>query len=129
MLLRRRDYSQIWIHQFLRIKVLRELLLPLPETVPAANVLDPLNDRLALPTDHQLYVVETNLSVFGESTVGGRITGNCATSFEALGLGVPRGFEELDSQPLMGEIDTTRSGSLPAGAPRVAGASGPATER
>jgi hypothetical protein len=110
VLLRRRDYSQIWIHQFLRVKVLRQLFLRLPETVPAM-ALDALKDRLALPMDHRLYVVGTNLSVFGESTLGGRVTGNCATSLRALGLGVPGGFEELDLQLLMGNIDTTHSAS------------------
>ena len=128
-LLRRRDYSQIWIHQFLRVKALRQLFLRLPATVPTATALDAMKDRLTLPMDHRLYVVETNLSVFGESTLGGRVTGNCATSLRALGLGVPGGFAELDLQLLMGSIDTTRSASSRPAAPPVEGASYPATKR
>ena len=33
-LLRRKDYSQIWIHQFLRVKVLRRLFRQLPASIP-----------------------------------------------------------------------------------------------
>jgi hypothetical protein len=105
-LLRRKDYSQIWIHQFLRVKVLRRLFRELPASVPRPGDLDPLKDRIPLPADHRLYVVETNLAVFGESTVGGRVTRNCAASLRALGRGLPRGFQESEDEILMGAIAT-----------------------
>ncbi len=104
-LLRRIDYSQIWLHQFLRVKVLRHLFLEFPESVPEARILDPVKDQLPLPADHRLYVVETNLAVFGESTTRGRVTRNCASSFRTLGLALPPGFEE-------GETDDVIIGSL-----------------
>lgn len=104
VLLRRKDYSQIWIHQFLRAKVLRQLFLRLPESIRQANEMDVMKDRLALPPDHRLYVVETNLAVFGESTIRGRVTRNCAESLRSLGLGLPSGFEEADVETLMGSI-------------------------
>jgi hypothetical protein len=103
-LLRRKDYSQIWIHQFLRVKVLRRLFRQFPASIPRAGDLDPLKDRIALPAEHRLYVVETNLAVFGESTVHGRVTRNCAASLRALGLGLPPGFQESDEEILMGAI-------------------------
>ncbi len=104
-LLGRRDYSQIWLHQFLKVKVLRHLFLQLPETVAEAKALDALKDEVALPADHRLYVVEKNLAVFGESTTRGRVTSNCASSFRALGLAVPEGFvEDEGPDQVMGVI-------------------------
>jgi len=116
VLRRRKDYSQIWIHQFLRVKVLRQLFLRLPKSIPYAGSMDAMKDRIALPADHRLYVVETNLAVFGESTVGGRITRNCAASLRAQGLGLPPGFEETDEEILMGTI-----GAGPERSPAVSG--------
>jgi hypothetical protein len=104
VLLRRKDYSQIWIHQFLRVKVLRQLFLRLPESIRQANEMDSMKDALALPPDHRLYVVETNLAVFGESTIRGLVTRNCAESLRSLGIGLPPGFEETDVETLMGSI-------------------------
>jgi hypothetical protein len=108
-LLRRRDYSQIWLHQFLRVKVLRYLFWRFPEAVPEANVLDPLKHRVSLPDDHRLYVVETNLAVFGESTSRGRVTRNCAASLGAMGIGLPLGFTAIDQDITMGVIEHDNS--------------------
>jgi hypothetical protein len=106
MLLRRREYSQIWIHQFLRVKVLRHLFLPLPDLTGDNSALDLLKHKIALPGDHRIYVVETNLAVFGESTSGGRVTRNCAASLRAQGLGIPAGFAESDAAPvILGSLD------------------------
>src|SRR5262249_4513273 len=58
-LLRRKDYSHIWVHQFIRVKVLRHLFFRLPESVAEASVLDPLKHEVALPADHRLYIAET----------------------------------------------------------------------
>jgi hypothetical protein len=101
---RRRDYSQIWIHQFMRVKVLRHLFAAMPEPIATPAVMDPVKDRLALPADHRLYVVETNLAVFGESTQAGRVTSNCAASMRAAGRGVPPGFEEMPTAVVMGAL-------------------------
>jgi hypothetical protein len=38
--LRRKDYSQIWIHQFLRVKVLRYLFNQFPDEIPTAKAMD-----------------------------------------------------------------------------------------
>ena len=110
-LLRRKDYSQIWIHQFLRARALRHLFLRLPESIANASAMDAMKDRLALPADDRLYVVETNLAVFGESTVGGQVTRNCAVSFRALGIEMPPGYSETDDEILIGAIDAGPGGS------------------
>ena len=108
VLLRRVNYAHIWIHQFLRVKVLRQLFLRFPESVPHPGAFDLMS--LPLPPNQQLYVAEANLAVFGESTIGGRVTRNCAASFRALGLGTAPGFEEIDRELLIGTID---SGAAP----------------
>jgi hypothetical protein len=105
VLRRRKDYSQIWMHQAVRVKVIRGLFESFPETIPTAKVMDGLKDRIDLPADQRLYVVEANLAVFGESTTRGRVTRNCATSLRASGLDIPAGFEESDREMLMGAID------------------------
>lgn len=105
---RRLDYSQIWIHQFMRVKVLRRLFAAMPEPIATPDVMDPVKDQLPLPEDHRLYVVEANLAVFGESTVGGRVTSNCAASLRAAGRGVPPGFEETDAAVVMGALPSGR---------------------
>ena len=102
--LRRRDYSQIWIHQFLRVKVLRHLFEQLPETIAHAKAMDAMKDALPLPPEHRLYVVRDNLATFGESTTRGRVTRNCAASLRALGLGVPEGFAEAEHEEVMGVL-------------------------
>jgi hypothetical protein len=104
-LLRRRDYSQIWLHQFLRVKVLRHLFERLPDAVPQAIALDPLKHKVAMPGDHRLYVVQKNLAVFGESTTRGRVTRNCAQSLRRKGIDVPPGFPETDEEISMGALD------------------------
>ena len=75
-LLPRRDYSQIWLHQFLRVKVLRYLFRRFRKRSPRQTFWIPLKHQVSLPADHRLYVVETNLAVFGESTSRGRVTRN-----------------------------------------------------
>lgn len=111
VLLRRKDYSQFWIHQFLRVKVIRHVFQQFPESIPQAKAMDAMLSRIKLPDDHRLYVVETNLAVFGESTIRGRVSGNCAASLRSHGLGVPPAFEETDAQSFMGTIEASGRGS------------------
>lgn len=111
LVLRRRvNYAHIWFHQFLRVKVLRHLFRLFPESLPDPGAFDLMN--LPLPPDHRLYVAETNLAVFGESTIDGLITRNCAASFRALGLGMPTGFEETERELLIGTIDSGAEASV-----------------
>jgi hypothetical protein len=90
--LRRIDYSQIWLHQFLRVKVLRALFHGFPETIEQAKAMDPLHRRATLPDEHRLYVLDRNAIAFGESTHRGRLTANCAESLRR-GRGLPGGFD------------------------------------
>ena len=89
--LRRTSYSQIWLHQFLRVRVLRHLFGSFPEVIGVAKEMDDLLLTRVLPTDQRLYVLERNAVVFGESTSRGVLTANCAASLSR-GRGLPEGF-------------------------------------
>lgn len=88
---RRTDYKQIWLHQFLRAKVLRRLFEGFPEVIPSAKEMDELHARASLPADHARYEIDRNAAIFGESTHRGMITANCAESLRRH-RGVPEGF-------------------------------------
>lgn len=102
ILLRRRDYAQIWLHQFLRVKVLRHLFHRFPDQLSAPKEMDRLKDGMSLPSDHKLYVVRRNAAVFGESTTRGRVTANCRMALRSNDLPVPPGFAASDEQILIG---------------------------
>lgn len=87
----RTSYSQIWLHQFLRARVLRNLFSGFPAVIESAKDMDALHRARALPADQRLYVLERNAVVFGESTSRGVLTANCAASLR-LGRGLPAGF-------------------------------------
>ena len=88
---RRTSYAQLWLHQFLRVRVLRHLFGGFPEVIEAAKEMDDLLLTRALPPDQQLFVLERNAVVFGESTSRGVLTANCAASLSR-GRGLPEGF-------------------------------------
>ena len=89
LLFRRSDYSQIWLHQFLRVGVLRHLFTSFPEVISGAKQLDELKRSVDLPGAHRIYVTYSNHARFGESTSRGRVTVNCLRSMESEGLLLP----------------------------------------
>ncbi|HUS24339.1 MAG TPA: hypothetical protein VM369_05275 [Candidatus Binatia bacterium] len=89
LLLRQKAYGQIWVHQLLRVRVLRHLFACFPDAIPQAKSLDALLRAVALPPDHALWVTSRNHAVFGESTQAGRLTANARDSFVAHGRPVP----------------------------------------
>ena len=89
LLLERRAYHQIWIHQFLRVKVLRHLFQSFPDDLDPPKTMDALLLETAKPRAHRLFVVRDNRAVFGESTSRGKITRNCYESMMAEGQAVP----------------------------------------
>jgi hypothetical protein len=80
VLLERRAYHQIWIHQFLRVKVLRYLFRSFPDEISSAKTMDTLLLNVQKPASHRLFVTRDNLAIFGESTSRGEITKNCYES-------------------------------------------------
>ena len=87
--LRRRDYNQIWIHQFLKVKVIRYMFQNFPDQIPFATMMDAMKAELQLPADHALYVTEKSYATFGESTVKGKLTRNCYKSIVGNGMSLP----------------------------------------
>ncbi len=96
--LERRSWFQIWLHQFLRVKVLRNLFGQFPDEMDAAKTMDALKWNIPKPSNHRLYVTEYNHAVFGESTKAGRITQNCHESALAAGLTLPAHFAAHNGQ-------------------------------
>ena len=87
--LERSGYAQIWIHQFLRVKVLRYLFDSFPDFIPSAKWMDGFAAQRAKPQSHRIYVSRENLAVFGESTSRGVVTLNCHRSMLDNGLPPP----------------------------------------
>jgi hypothetical protein len=90
VLLRRRGYHQLWIHQFMRVKVLRHVFKALPEGDLSPRALERHKDLTPLPADHALYVTQDNLAGFGESTHEGILTSNCIASMQQRGVAIPQ---------------------------------------
>ena len=105
--LRRKDYNQIWIHQFLRVKVIRHLFEQFPDEIPYAGMMDDLKDKLIPPDSHCLYVTKGNLAIFGESTLNGKLTLNCSKSMADHGLDAPKSMPLSKVEVTMGELNRT----------------------
>ena len=88
-LIGRRSYHQIWIHQFLRVRVLRTLFASFPEVLASPRLMDDMIETLGKPGDLGLFVTETSLAAFGESTTRGVLTRNCLASMVRHGFPVP----------------------------------------
>jgi hypothetical protein len=92
ILLERRAWYQIWIHQFLRAKVLRYFFSSMPDFGPSAKAMDTLKNDIIKLADHRLFVTKENFAVFGESTQNGRITRNCYDSLRHAGIELPQRY-------------------------------------
>ena len=105
--LERKAYHQIWIHQFLRVKVIRSLFARFPEIINRANDMDFYKDSLVKCAHHKLFVVEKNAAVFGESTVDKKITQNCLESMKQKNIAVPESLaKNIHTSPvIIGEDD------------------------
>jgi len=93
ILLERRGWNQIWIHQFLRVKVLRYLFSKMPAEIGSAKLMDHLKDEILKPSDLRLYVTKENYAVFGESTHKGTINQNCYDSIVTTNIELPKWFQ------------------------------------
>ncbi len=102
--IRRKDYIQIYSHQFLRAKVLKYLFRSFPDRPFNPHEMDEFIKKRYLPGNHKLYVSEKNYVVFGESTSRGQLTKNCAKSFFRWGIDIPTNFEISDKIKVKGAI-------------------------
>jgi len=102
--LERRSWSEIWIHQFMKVKVIRYLFLNLPDDIPTAKTMDYLVPGITRPAEFRLLVTESNLAVFGESTTAGLVTRNCLDSMKASGIDLPGWFATTGRRITMGKL-------------------------
>ncbi len=108
IILERRQWFQIWIHQFLRVKVLRHFFTHMPRDIPNAKVMDELKNEIPKPENLKLYVTHKNHAIFGESTQGGQVTQNCYESIRTTDLVLPPWFQTPTSDyVVMGELTST----------------------
>lgn len=91
-LLERKKYYRIWVHQFVRVKVIRTMFLGFPEVIGRAGLMDPMKNNLIRPADHQLYVTGQDYAHFEESSINGVLTERCLTSLMAHGFEIPQWF-------------------------------------
>jgi len=117
-LLRRKDYNQIWIHQFMRVNVIRHLFRQFPDELPYAKLMDDLMYRLLPPDSQGLYVTKENLAVFGESTTLGKLTLNCSKSMAAHGIRAAESMPATDIEITMGQLETAEPARRYGAAPR-----------
>ncbi len=105
VLLERQKWYQIWIHQYLRVKVLRYFFTHMPKNIPNAKVMDKLKNDIPKPDNLRLFVTKENYAVFGESTQLGIITQNCYRSIKQSGLELPEWFRRPNGNHVtMGEL-------------------------
>ena len=105
VLLERKAWFQIWLHQLLKTKVLRYLFSQLPEDIPNAKAMDELKDAVPKLREHRLFVTEKNFAVFGESTHRGAITQNCYESIAATNIELPEWFRQPNGEHIiMGKL-------------------------
>ena len=104
--LERKGYAQIWLHQFVRVKVLRYLFESFPDFIPAARAMDELKKRVRKPPSHRVFVSSQNAAVFGESTSHGILTQNCHRSILENGMALPAwGSTTTNEEIVIGRLD------------------------
>ncbi len=104
--LERSGYAQIWLHQFLRVKVLRHLFESFPDFISAARAMDELKKKVKKPLSHRIFVSRKNAAVFGESTSRGVLTRNCHRSILENALALPSWCSTAtDEEIIMGSLD------------------------
>ena len=100
--IRRKNYTMIWSHQFLRVSVIRTLFNMFPRIMKQAKEMDSIKDKAVLPIDQKLYFLDYNAAIFGESTNRGVVTKNCFESFKTYGLEIPKGFKISEQELIKG---------------------------
>lgn len=108
--IRRKNYHQFWIHQFLRVGLLRKLFLSFPDRSFRAKEMDYLTGQQpgmnVLPFDYneKVYVSGMNHAIFGESMHGGKLTRLCRDSMARHSIEIPSGYVMTDSQTIIGDL-------------------------
>ena len=103
--LERKAWHQIWLHQLLKVKVLRHLFSHLPDRLSSPKEMDSLKDKIVKLPEHRLFVTKKNFAIFAESTNKGTITQNCYESIVKTDIEIPRWFRRHNGLYVtMGEL-------------------------
>jgi len=102
VLLRRKGYRMIWLHQFVRVKVLKTMFDNFRVKMAQAKDMDFILYTLKLPDSQRLYTLNRNVAIFGESTSRGKLTINCEASLKKNGFEIPRGFTTGNKKIIQG---------------------------
>lgn len=85
-LIERRNYYQFWIHQYMRVGILRSLFNEFPDREFRAKEMDVFTGQVPghkvkdYNLNQKMYVTTINFAQFGESTTSGILTRNCYES-------------------------------------------------
>ena len=99
--LERKGWHQIWIHQLLKVKVVRYLFSQLPEQIKSAKLMDELKDEVPKLPEHRLFVTKNNFAMFGESTHKGTINRNCYKSIRKTNIKLPEWFRKPNDKTVI----------------------------
>ena len=102
-LFRRKNFAQIWLHQYIRAGVLRSLFQAFPDRIETAKDLDRLKRLIPLPDQHRLFVTSGHYASFGESTTRGMVTRNCAQSMAECGIDIPEAHPRSEREIIIGQ--------------------------
>lgn len=109
----RKNYYQFWIHQFMRVSVLRSLFKSFPDRNYSAKEMDTFTgqeeNQLVKEFDAQqkMYVSLNNYARFGESTHRGYLLDNCYHSMLDNGIEPPEEMKRISHSILMGEMNVS----------------------
>lgn len=104
--LRRKGYRMIWIHQYLKVKVLKTLFDNFRVKLSEAKDMDYILYTLKLPEDQKLFALNHNIGTYGESTSRGKVTKNCAQSLTNLNFELPSNFGFSEKTIIQGDNNT-----------------------
>lgn len=108
-LIARSGFHHIWLHQFLKVKVLRHLFTGMPQRLSSAKEMDSVKFEIGLPDRFSLYVSSRNQAVFGESTTRGAVTSNCRAALDENGIVLPPDFPTTDNEIVIGSMNHLRN--------------------
>ena len=99
--LERKGWHQIWIHQLLRVKVVRHLFSHMPTEIASAKLMDQLKNEIPKLPEHHLFVTKENFAVFGESTHKGTLNQNCYESIKNTDIELPKWFRRPNGKSVI----------------------------
>jgi hypothetical protein len=105
----RSDYSQIWLHQFIRAGSLKRFIDDLPQVSESTKELDTAKYDVEFEEGELFVVTEKNHISFGESTTRGKVTKNCYDSIIKENLSIPSNLKVCNERIRIGSTKWTKN--------------------